>query len=491
MENYDVYRDIAVRSGGTLFVGVAGPVRTGKSTLIAKMMQQMVLPNVPESPEKQRMVDEIPQSGAGKTIMTTQPSFVPSEPVFLPLGEGQAAQVRFVDCVGYVVPGAFGATEDGAERQVTTPWESEPMPFSKAAEKGTDRVIAEHANVLLVVTTDGSFTGIPHEQYREAEKQAISAVKKSGKPFAVVVNSATPWAEESKNITQELERENGVPVLVKDVLHLDREGLSDILNEVLDSFPVRQVHVELPKWMETLPEDDPLLVSVFAGLQRGAESLSTMRDVGGLLGEVVSEDALAPVLVSKAADTGEVLLNLPMREGLFYEVLGQKCGQEIKSDAHLMSMMTELVSAKREYTKVKDALESVRETGYGLVPPSMEELTLEEPQLIRTGGQYGVKLRATAPSLHLIRVDIATEVSPTIGTEKESEEMMRNLLSEFESDPGSLWNTDIFGKSLHELMREGLSGKLMRMPEDAQNKTRETLSRIINEGSGGMLCILL
>ena len=491
MEQYDLYRDIAARCGGTLFVGVTGPVRTGKSTLITRMMQQMVLQSVPEGPEKQRMIDELPQSGSGKTIMTTQPSFVPSQPVFLPLEGGDSVQTRFVDCVGYVVDGAFGATEDGKERKVQTPWDSEPMEFSKAAELGTNKVIDEHAGILLVVTTDGSFTEIPHQQYALAEKQAILAVKKSGKPFAVVMNSATPWAEESKALAKELEKEYDVPVLVKDVLHLDREGLSDILGEVLSVFPIRQIHVSLPGWMEALPEDDPLVKNVLSGLQNNISEIHRMRDVDPLLSKPVCEDAQPLNLLSKALGTGEITLSLPMREGLFYEVLGQKCGQEIKSDAHLMSMMTELVTAKREYDRVKEALFSVRETGYGLVPPSMEELRLEEPQVIRKGGEYGVRLRATAPSLHLIRVDIATEVSPTIGSEKESEEMLKYLLTEFESDPQSLWNTDIFGKSLHDLMREGLSGKLLKMPEDAQNKTRETLSRIINEGSGGMICILL
>lgn len=491
MDRYDIYRDIAARCDGTVFIGVVGPVRTGKSTLIAQMMQQLVLPNLPESYKKERMVDELPQSGSGRTIMTTQPRFVPAEPVSITLDGANSLSVRFVDCVGYMVDGAMGAEEEGQERLVRTPWLEEEIPFAQAARIGTDKVIGEHSTIGVLVTTDGSFSGIDRANYVQAEEQAVQALKASGKPFVMILNSAAPSTVEARKLASDLQEKYDTPVMLMDVMQLTEEDLSGIIRTVLFEFPVRQVHVSLPKWIEAMEEEEPLVTSILDAVCSRMTEVNRVRDVIDMSKDLALPDALDLQIGQIDLGSGNIRLELPMREGLFYETLGARCGRQIRSDAHLMSMMTELVFAKREYDRVASALDSVRRTGYGLVAPEMEELTLAEPELTRQGGHYGVKLKASAPSLHMIRVDIATEVNPIVGSEKESEEMVRYLLSEFESDPQKLWSTEIFGKSLHDLVREGLAGKLMRMPEDAQNKTRETLSRIINEGSGGMICILL
>ncbi len=491
MERYDIYRDIATRCDGTVFIGVVGPVRTGKSTLIAQMMEQMVLPNLPESYKKGRMVDEMPQSGSGKTIMTTQPRFVPAEPVQLEMEGVGDLSVRFVDCVGYMVAGAMGADEDGAQRMVRTPWFDQEIPFSQAAEVGTNKVIGDHSTIGILVTTDGSFSGIDRMGYVQAEEKAVQTLKASGKPFVMVLNTSTPSDPATRQLVGDLTEKYDVPVLMMDVLHLNADDLSQLMRTVLYEFPLREVVVEIPKWIQALDETDPLAQSILDAIAASGSDLSHVRDVQKMVDQFDLDDCKGLAVSGMDLGTGVVSLDLPMREGLFYEVLGQQCGQEVRSDAHLMAMMTELVKAKKEYDRVASALESVKSTGYGLVAPAMEELTLAEPELTKQGGNYGVKLKASAPSLHMIRVDIATEVNPIIGSEKESQDMIHYLLSEFENDPAKLWGTNIFGKSLHDLVREGLAGKLMRMPEDAQNKTRETLSRIINEGSGGMICILL
>ena len=458
MERYDIYRDIATRCDGTVFIGVVGPVRTGKSTLIAQMMEQMVLPNLPESYRKERMVDEVPQSGSGKSIMTTQPRFVPAEPVSLDMEGVGDLSVRFVDCVGYMVEGALGADEEGTQRMVRTPWFEKEIPFAQAAEVGTDKVIGEHSTIGILV---------------------------------LVLNSAAPDSPEARRLAEDLTEKYDVPALLLDVLHLTQEDLASLLRTVLYEFPLREVIVDLPTWVQALPEDEDLPQAILSAVQQSGQDLAHVRDIDRMIGRFEMEDAKAPFVEDMDLGTGRITLGLPLREGLFYEVLSRRCGEEIRSDAHLMAMMTDLVAAKREYDRVADALESVKTTGYGLVAPAMEELTLAEPEITRHGGSYGVRLKASAPSLHMIRVDIATEVNPILGSEKESEDMVHYLLSEFENNPAKLWSTNIFGKSLHDLVREGLAGKLMRMPEDAQQKTRETLSRIINEGSGGMICILL
>ena len=412
MERYDIYRDIATRCDGTVFIGVVGPVRTGKSTLIAQMMEQMVLPNLPESYRKERMVDEVPQSGSGKSIMTTQPRFVPAEPVSLDMEASATSRSGSWTAWATWSRARWARTRRGRSAWSAPPWFEKEIPFAQAAEVGTDKVIGEHSTIGILVTTDGSFSGIDRLGYVEAEEKAVSALKRSGKPFVLVLNSAAPDSPEARRLAEDLTEKYDVPALLLDVLHLTQEDLASLLRTVLYEFPLREVIVDLPTWVQALPEDEDLPQAILSAVQQSGQDLAHVRDIDRMIGRFEMEDARTPFVEDMDLGTGRITLGLPLREGLFYEVLSRHCGEEIRSDAHLMAMMTDLVAAKREYDRVADALESVKTTGYGLVAPAMEELTLAEPEITRHGGSYGVRLKASAPSLHMIRVDIATEVNP-------------------------------------------------------------------------------
>lgn len=489
---FNLYRDIAERTDGDVYIGVVGPVRTGKSTLISKLMQELVLAGMAQGPKRDRVSDELPQSGSGRTIMTTQPKFVPGEAVTVTLGDQATVRVRMVDSVGYLVDGALGTEENGEARMVSTPWFDYDIPFEQAAEIGTRRVITDHATIGLVVTTDGSITDIPRESYQEPEERVVRELKQLGKPFIMVLNSRHPDEEDTQRLRERLSERYAVPVLSLNVKELTLDDVLGMFEQVLFQFPLREIRVSVPVWLHALDDGHWLVRHVLESVRKGAESVSRMFDHNEFA-QAFAESPYSDGLQNDGIDLGQGLLrySLPLREGLFNRVLGEECGTEIKGDAHLLKLMKELVAAKSEYDHVADALRSVRETGYGLVTPTMSELTLQEPEIVQQGSRFGVKLKANAPSLHLIRVDIETEVSPVVGTEKQSEELVRYLLEEFENDPQRIWNTNFFGKSLHELVREGLSNKLMRMPADAQEKVQETLSKIINEGNGGMICILL
>ena len=489
---FDLYRDIALRTDGDIYIGVVGPVRTGKSTLIRRMMEQLVLEDMPQGPRRDRLSDELPQSGSGKTIMTTQPKFVPSEAVTVSVDDSTSVRVRMVDSVGYLVEGALGTEEDGASRMVHTPWFDYDIPFNEAAEVGTRKVIQDHATIGLVVTTDGTIADIPRENYQEAEERVVRELKQLGKPFILILNSREPFSESAEKLRGRLSERYAVPVLLMDVKNMTMEHIRRIFEEILYQFPLREIRLTVPGWLHALDENHWLVKHVTETLQAAGNGLKCMRDhqlFSGAFGESPYSDGLAQEQVELGA--GRLNYSLPLKDGLFNRILGEECGTPIEGDAHLLRLMKELVSAKSEYDHVAQALKSVRETGYGLVTPTMSELTLQEPEIVQQGSRFGVRLKANAPSLHLIRVDIETEVSPVVGTEKQSEELVKYLLEEFENDPQSIWNTNFFGKSLHELVREGLSNKLMRMPVDAQEKVQETLSKIINEGNGGMICILL
>ena len=489
---FDLYRDIAKRTDGDIYIGVVGPVRTGKSTLISRMMEHMVLADMPDGPRKDRLSDELPQSGSGKTIMTTQPKFVPGEAVTVSLDDQTSVRVRMVDSVGYLVDGALGVQEEGSSRMVHTPWYDYDIPFEQAAEIGTRRVIQDHATIGLVVTTDGTITDIPREKYQEPEERVVRELKQLGKPFILILNSRQPASDEAQKLKRRMGEKYGVPVLCMNVKEMSMDDIQQVFEEVLYQFPLREIRLTVPGWLHALDENHWLVDHVLKNVQAAGESVSCMRD-HQRFAEAFAESPYSDGLVSSGIQLGCGRLNyaLPLKEGLFNRILGEECGTPIEGDAHLLRLMKELVSAKSEYDHVAQALKSVRETGYGMVTPTMSELTLQEPEIVQQGSRFGVRLKANAPSLHLIRVDIETEVSPVVGTEKQSEELVRYLLEEFQNDPQSIWNTNFFGKSLHELVREGLSNKLMRMPVDAQEKVQETLSKIINEGSGGMICILL
>lgn len=489
---FDLYQDIAQRTDGDVYIGVVGPVRTGKSTLISRMMEKLVLDHMADGPRRERIADELPQSGSGKTIMTTQPKFVPGEAVTISLDDQASVRVRMVDSVGYLVDGALGTEEDGASRMVHTPWFDHDIPFEQAAELGTRKVIADHATIGLVVTTDGSVSDLPRESYAPAEERVVKELKELGKPFVVVLNSKTPEAKDTQALRERLSQRYQVPVMALNAREMELSDILDVFEQVLYQFPLREIRISVPGWLSALDENHWLVRHVLDAVRDGAQEVSRMRD-HQLFAQAFAQSPYSDGLMGDGIDLGQgrVRYALPLKDGLFNRVLGEECGTEIRGDAHLLKLMKELVAAKTEYDHVAEALRSVRETGYGLVTPAMSELTLQEPQIVQQGSRFGVKLKANAPSLHMIRVDIETEVSPVVGTEKQSEELVKYLLEEFENDPQRIWNTNFFGKSLHELVREGLSNKLMRMPADAQEKVQETLSRIINEGNGGMICILL
>ena len=488
----NLYADIARRTGGDIYIGVVGPVRTGKSTFIKRFMEELVIPNISDLYQRERAKDELPQSGSGKTIMTAEPKFVPEDAVQITPDGTSTLSVRLIDSVGYMVNGAIGAMENGQPRMVTTPWQDEPVPMTEAAELGTRKVMEDHSTVGVVVTTDGSITDIPRSAYQEAEERVVSELKALGKPFTVVLNSADPNSPETQLLRASLAEKYEVPVVALDVINMEIDDLNALMESVLFEFPLTEVRINAPAWVTTLSDDHWLGGAFMEAVNAAAGSMRRVRDHERL------RDALNALEYVEEAAPGEIRLNegaieyrLEMQDGLFYRILGETCGTQIESEEHLFRLMGELVSAKKEYDRVADALRSVRATGYGLVAPAMSELTLEQPELVKQGSRFGVKLKASAPSLHMIRVDIQTEVSPIVGTEKQSEELVKYLLSGFEGDSSGIWETEIFGKSLNDLVREGLSTKLMRMPDDVRSNIQTALSKIINEGSGGMLCILL
>ena len=492
MAEYSIYSDIAERTQGDIYIGVVGPVRTGKSTFIKRFMDLLVLPNIENEHIRTRTVDELPQSGAGRTIMTTEPKFIPNEAVSISVSDNTSFNVRMIDCVGYCVAGAQGHTEDGQPRMVTTPWFEEDISFDKAAEIGTEKVIKEHSTIGLVMTTDGSICDIPRYEYVAAEERVISELRKIDKPFIILLNSAVPESESAQNLKSELEEKYCVPVFLFSCADMRIEDINNIMKSVLFEFPLKELGINLPGWIDALPSEHYLKESLYKTVREAACNIRKISHVKSILPLLEENEYIQNVSVTNILPgKGTALITLDAIDGLFYNVLGETTGLEIANDEELITMLTSLSEAKREYDKIANALLQVRQTGYGIVSPGIEELTLKEPEIIRQGGRYGVRLRASAPSIHLIRADIETEVNPIVGSEKQSEELVHYLLGEFESEPTKIWESNIFGKSLHDLVNEGLQTKLNKMPDDARGKLQETLTRIINEGSGGLICIIL
>ena len=493
MGEFNIYNDIRERTNGDIYFGVVGPVRAGKSTFIANFMQKLVVPNVKNKAEKERMLDELPQSANGRVIMTTQPKFVPAEAVSIDFAEGVSAKVRLVDCVGYLVDGAEGSTENGKPRMVKTPWNEADIPFAEAADIGTRKVINEHATIGLVVTTDGSITtDLPRASYVAAEERVVSELKALGKPFVVILNSTVPSSEETAKMANSLSEKYGSTVLPLDVQNLSEEDILSLFKSVLLEFPLRRIDFELSKWLRALPAENSLIASLMGSINTGTDGMSKMRDFAALSDLFAANENFEPLKVKQVSlGSGVVTYEINASGGLFYKALSEECGITIEDDFALMGHIKSLTFAKRQYDRMAKALEEVENTGYGVVAPTMDDMTLEEPQIVKQGSHYGVKLRATAPSLHIMKVDINAEVSPIVGTEQQSEELVKNLLNEFESDPTGIWETNMFGKSLHSLVNESLYNKLNSMPVDTQKKMRRALSRIINEGKGGIICILL
>lgn len=488
----DIYADIARRTGGDIYIGVVGPVRTGKSTLIKRFMEALVIPNIADDARRERATDELPQSAGGRTIMTTEPKFVPENAVQIELPDGAECAVRMIDCVGYIVPSSLGYIEEEAPRMVKTPWFEEAVPFNMAAEIGTQKVITEHATVGLVVTTDGSVTDIPRAEYAAAEARVVSELQALNKPFVILLNCVEPEASEAQMLAAELEAQYGAPVLPVSCLTLDEETIRTILTRLLDMFPIREISVETASWLPALRQGHWLKTAVFDAVRQAAQGLAVMQDVRTLPEKLQSCQYIQEVSVRQIAlGTGNVILRLALDPALFYRVLGEETGIEIHSENELFPVLLELSRIRREYERVRPALEEAEATGYGIIMPEAGELTLEEPEMIRQGGRYGVRLRASAPSLHIMKAGIQTTVSPIVGSEKQSEELVLYLLREFEENPAKIWESNIFGKSLHELVNEGLHNKLSKMPPEARLKLQETLERVINEGCSGLICFIL
>lgn len=493
MEEFDIYKDIRERTNGNVYLGVVGPVRAGKSTFIRSFMQKLVLPGMKDAPEKDRVLDELPQSANGRAVMTTQPKFVPGEAVAVTLPGGVEAGIRLVDCVGYMVEGAEGGADGDKPRMVRTPWTDEEIPFAEAADIGTRKVIGEHSTIGIVVTTDGSIsTDLPRSAYTPAEERVINELKELGKPFVVVLNSTVPHDPETVKIAEAMSEKYGARVMPLDVAEMTEDDISGIIEAVLMEFPLRNVDFTLSKWLRALPLENSLIASLMETLRKSGADCQRMRDYKCFENAFGDCENFKPIEIkSIALGSGTVNCEIEASSDLFYKALSEECGMEIADDYELMSRIKSLATAKKEYDRLATALEEVNETGYGVVIPTMNDMTLEEPQIVKRGSQFGVRLKASAPSLHIMRVDIESEVSPIVGTEQQSEDLVKYLLSEFENDPQGIWETNMFGKSLHSLVNEGLSNKLNAMPPEAQKKMRRALSRIVNEGKGGVLCVLL
>ena len=492
MENINVYEDIAKRTDGDIYVGVVGPVRTGKSTFIKRFMDLLVIPNIENEYKKERATDELPQSASGRTIMTTEPKFVPNEAVQITIGENIKLKTRLVDCVGYLVNNAIGYLEDDVPRMVKTPWSEEEMPFEEAAEIGTKKVIQEHSTIGIVMTTDGSFTDIPRQDYIEAEERVITELKSLNKPFVIVLNSAYPNSEESIELAKKLEAKYENSVVCINCSELTTSDINNIFEKVLFEFPIEQININFPKWIDVLDETHPLKNTLLDELHSAFNNIKYLKQVSSSISAFKNSEIITKTSISKIElGTGTVFVSIELKEELFYNMLTEISGCQILNDGDLFATMSEFASIKKEYDKISFALEEVKAKGYGIVTPSIDELILDEPEMIKQGSRFGVKLKAKATSIHMIKADIETEVSPIVGSEKQSEELVNYLLSEFENNPKKIWESNIFGKSLHELVNEGLQNKLSHMPEDAQVKLQETLERIVNEGSGGLICIIL
>jgi stage IV sporulation protein A len=492
VEKFDVFKDIAERTGGDIYLGVVGPVRTGKSTFIKKFMELIVLPNIKEESDRVRAIDELPQSAAGRTIMTTEPKFIPNQAVEVSVAEGLDVNIRVVDCVGYAVDGARGYEDDNGPRMVTTPWFDDPVPFQEAAEIGTRKVISDHSTIGIVVTTDGSVSEIPREGYVFAEERVVEELKELGKPFVIIVNSVNPEHPRAQDLRADLAEKYDVPVIALSCATLTTHEIHAVLREALFEFPVKEVNVNLPNWVMVL-DDDHWLRQQFQDCVRDTiQDIRRIRDIDRVVSQFGGYDFVSYAGLSHMdMGQGVAVIDLSAPDDLYDRVLTEVVGIQITGRDQLLKMMKEYVYAKREYDKVAEALKMVKLTGYGIAPPVLEEMTLDEPELIRQGSRFGVRLKATAPSIHMIRVDVESEFAPIVGTEKQSEELVRYLMQDFEQNPLKIWESDIFGKSLASIVREGISGKLALMPENAQFKLKETLQRIINEGSGGLIAIIL
>lgn len=488
----DIYSDISKRTGGDIYIGVVGPVRSGKSTFIKRFMDTLVLPKINDEYVKQRAMDELPQSAAGRTIMTTEPKFIPEDAVELTMSDNIKMKVRLIDCVGYIVPSSVGYIEDEQPRMVMTPWYDEEIPFNMAAEIGTKKVITEHSTIGLVVTTDGTITSIPRDEYEEAEERVIDELKSLDKPFVVLMNTDNPKSPNAIALCTSLTDKYCVPVIPVNCLEMTEEEINNILSDILYEFPVCSVGIHYPSWINNLSHDNYLKSSLYTSIKENISTVTNIRSVGTFSEKLKENEYIESININSLdLSTGKIIIKIYVDNKYFYKILSESCNVEINDEKEMMSQFINLINMKKQYERFGKALSDVEETGYAIVMPEMNELTLDEPEIMKQGGRYGVKLKAQAPSIHMIKCNTYTEVAPIVGSESQSQELVMYLLKEFEENPSEIWNTNIFGKSLHELVSEGLNNKLYRMPIDARNKFRETIERVINEGCNGLICIIL
>lgn len=492
MKNTSIYSSMAARTGGDIYIGVVGPVRTGKSTFIKRLMDISVLPNIEDEAARERANDELPQSSNGRTIMTTEPKFIPENAVELELEDNAHFRLRLIDCVGYIVPGAIGYIENSQPRMVRTPWFDKEIPFNMAAEIGTKKVITEHSTVGLVVTTDGTVGEIARDDYIEAEERVINELKEIEKPFIVLLNSKNPEADECVALAAALSEKYGVTVMPVNCKTLNEEKIEEILTTVLYEFPIKEIHLDFPHWISRLDGEHEIRRSIFSAVADEASALCRIRDIRGFVSSLKEKECVSDCRTEEIdLSSGCIRVVLSVPENLFYKVLSEKTGADISDEQQLMDTLISLTEKKKEYERFRTALDEVEKTGYGIVMPTMEELSLEDPEIMKQGGRYGVRLKASAPSIHMLKANITTEVAPIVGTESQSEELIMYLLKEFEEDPSKIWESNIFGKTLNSLVNEGLHNKLYKMPTDARMKLQETLERVINEGCSGLICIIL
>lgn len=491
MERFEIYEDIAKRTSGDIYLGVVGPVRTGKSMFISRFMQNLVIPNIDNKQQKDRAIDELPQSAEGKTIMTTQPKFVPEKAVAINV-DNIKMQVRLVDCVGYLISGAMGHTEDDKPRLVKTPWSEKEIPFEEAAEIGTKKVITEHSSIGIMITTDGSITDLNRAAYVEAEEKVVSELKATGKPFVLIVNSTNPTGQEAQNLAESLAKKYNVSTMTLNVKEMSSKDIENIFEKVLLEFPIKSLKVKMPDWLCALDGDDQIIKAIIEEVKKFGDGAEKIGQIDKTNVAFLENDDFEPLTVgSIKMGEGTIEFDVKPKQSLFFKVLSRQCGTEIKDDYHLVRYIKELAFAKQEYDKLASALDQVNENGYGIVVPKLDGMILESPQIVKQGGRYGVKIKATAPSLHIMKVDVETEINPLVGSEEQSKDLVQYLQDEFDTNPEAVWQTNMFGKTLHDLVTEGMSSKINAMPVEAQRKMRKTLGRIVNEGKGGIICILL
>ncbi|MBQ4129553.1 MAG: stage IV sporulation protein A [Ruminococcus sp.] len=492
MEERSIYKDISSRTSGDIYIGVVGPVRTGKSTFIKRFMDTIVLPNIGDENLRRRTNDELPQSSSGRTIMTTEPKFIPEEAVKICVDKTATLKVRMIDCVGYVVDSAYGYMEEDAPRMVKTPWSDTEIPFDKAAEIGTQKVINEHSTIGLLVTTDGSFSDIDREDYIEAEQRVVAELKAINKPFIILLNSIEPQSIQTGQLASQMSKKYQVPVLPVNCLELDEDRIKAILAQVLFEFPVREIKVNIPKWLTSLEKDHWLKNSVFEAIRENTEKMQKIREIQDVLDSICECEYVDRArLTNLDLGVGSAKVCIDLQNDLFFKILSEQTGIEINNEKSLLDCICELSEKKAQFDKISQAYEQVKETGYGIVMPTLEELSLEEPQIIKQNGKYGIKLKASAPSIHMMKISTTAEVTPIVGSEQQSQELVTYLLKEFEENPKKIWESNIFGKSVNELVSEGLNNKLYRMPPQARAKVGETIEKIINDGCNGLICIIL